>query len=233
MTYFGKMLDSAGEVGYISNLPARDLLEGGAGSQPLSVDDLMRYCNNKSRFGVDTLENVYRPNIGNSDVFHTVNENLFTIGTGVTPTDVSVTAATRDPRCFGFVWRNTEPNAGIVFDFTKSIEWRPTPSSGLTQVPVRSHHGDMSVHVNTIVDNLNSALQRSGSRSSSTSMWERVKGSFQSLPQTLLKSVFTGSSTGAAQRGLKNGLDWLMKEGMGMGLSAIARQPELFLPFIP
>jgi hypothetical protein len=183
MTYYGKMLDSAGEVGFISNLPVEELILGGSGAVPISVDDLLVFCNNKSRMGVDTLENVYRPNELSSNHFRTNSVSMLTMNP---PSDaiVSTEAQTLSPRCFGFVWRNVEPDAGLVFDFTKSIEWRAETSSGLTQTPIHTTSSSLVPMINASID--------AHERRTGVHIWERLKSSTASLRGEISKIAFTG-----------------------------------------
>lgn len=210
MTYFGKLQDSAGEVGFISNLPVGEVLTGGIQGQPASVDDLMAFVTNKHRLGVDTLENVYRPNELSSQHFRSKDDTLLNVPLqGQGPTTVSQSTETLSPRLFGFVWRNVEPNAGLVFDFTKCIEWRAVPSSGLTQTPIHSIGPSLVPHIAAVVDHHN--------RRTGKNLWERIKTGIGSAMSEISKIAFGGTSGGF----LRKGLDWLVKEGMGAGLRSL------------
>ena len=216
MTYYGKMLDAAGEVGYISNLPVNELLSGGAGGIPISVDDLLVYCNNKQRMGVDTLEAVYRPNELSSNHFRTNEQRLLGMDTP-NPTIIPPEAATLSPRCFGFVWRNVEPDAGLVFDFTKSIEWRAEAGSGLSQTPIHTTGSSLVPSVNAIVD--------SHERRVGKSLWERLKASTSTLRSEISKIALTGTGS----KLLKDGAQYLASAGMRMGLKNMMAEAPLML----
>ena len=204
MTYYGKMLDSAGEVGFISNLPVEELIHGGANNLPFSVDDLLIYCNNKSRLGIDTLENVYRPNELSSNHFRTNDESLLDFDVP-NPAVVSPESKTLSPRCFGFVWRNVEPDAGLVFDFTKSIEWRAETSSGLTQTPIHTSSRSLVPVVNATIDRHE---HRTGKN-----LWERVKGATTSLRSEISKIALTGTGKLLNLAG-QSVASWGLRQGM-------------------
>jgi hypothetical protein len=219
MTYYGAMYDSAGEVGFISNLPVADLLYGAKGRNPLSVDNLMIYCNNKERLGVDTLENVYRLNELSSNHYRGQDDSLLTIGqvgAAGSVTTVSETADALSPRVFGFVWRNTLPDAGLVFDFTKSIEWRAEASSGLTQVPIHTTGRSLVPDINASID---AHERRHGGR-----MWERVKQGVRSVRSEISKIAFTGVGNL-----IREGTSYLTKAGFGQGMNFLAGAAPLML----
>lgn len=207
MTYYGKMQDSSGEVGYISNLPVEALLGGTTGVCP-SVNDLMAFANNKQRLGTDTLENVYRCNPESSGHFRSATDILMDVGgQTLVPTVMNQSAATMTTRCFGFVWRNVQGNAGITFDLTKNVEWRAAPESGLTQTVIHTTGTSLVPHVNAAID--------TAERQVGTSLWERVKGAFSTVGASIAKIAHTGVSPV-----LKKGTDWLLKEGLAKGASA-------------
>jgi hypothetical protein len=156
MTYFGKMLEAAGEIGYISNLPIEDLIAGGDTGGvpgPVTVDELFQYTTQKQRLGTDTLETVYQLNPSTSHLFRNQTDSVLqtTSATDATSIESSTVSAT-PPRLFGFVWRHTQPGAGITVDLTKSIEWRPEVSSGLPQVPLETYGPSMVPTVNRVID---------------------------------------------------------------------------------
>lgn len=210
MTYYGKLQDSAGEVGFISNLPVSEIMEGGTGGIPASVNNLMAYCANKHRLGIDTLENVYRPNELSSNHFRTNVDTLLDVADQTAgPSVVSQSATTLSPRVFGFVWRNVEPSAGLTFDFVKSIEWRAVASSGLTQTPIQTTGASLVPHVNAAIDR---HTKRDGH-----SLWERIKGGMSTATSEISKIAFSGSSNGL----MAKALEWLGKEGMRIGLQSL------------
>jgi hypothetical protein len=218
MTYFGKMQDASGEVGYISNLPVGELLNGGTESKPVSVNDLMAYATVKHRLGTDTLEAVYRLNELSSNHFRTETEYLIAIGrNGATPSRIPNSTATLSPRVFGFVWRNTQPDAGLVFDITKSIEWRAETSSGLSQTPVQTGGPSLVPYINRSIDEHKA---RTGH-----SVWERVKSTGQSVASKLSQIAFTG----VGQKVLQQGERFLVKQGAGMLAGLMEASPLLLM----
>lgn len=180
MTYYGKMLDSAGEVAVISNLPFSELIGGGPGGEPLSVNELLVYSTSKHRLGVETREAIFRPSEDISTTFRGEDDPLtvtpYPTGVGHESTE----ANTVDPVVFGFVWRNTEAGAGISFDFTKSIEWRPDATSGLTQVPVQ-HIGPS--HVTRVLKKLDSKHKRGHP------VWDRIVGGFNQVANLGMRAL--------------------------------------------
>jgi hypothetical protein len=218
MTYFGKMQDASGEVGYISNLPVNELLNGGAQSGPVSVNDLMAYANVKHRLGTDTLEAVYRLNELSSNHFRTEGEYLIAVGrNGASASKVPNATSTLSPRVFGFVWRNTQPDAGLVFDITKSIEWRAETSSGLTQTPVQTGGPSLVPYINRSVDEHKA---RTG-----VSIWERVRSFGQSMESKLSQIAFTG----VGQKVLQQGERFLLRQGAGFLQNAMQAAPLLLM----
>lgn len=141
MTYVGKMLDSAGEVAAISNLPMSELITGGPNGDPLTVNELMVYATTKQRLGVETREVKHKPSVTTGGIFRGEDDGMVQMDWPVTtPASLTSEAETTSPVVFGFVWRSVAPNSPITLDFTKSIEWRPDATSGLTQVPTK-HYG--------------------------------------------------------------------------------------------
>lgn len=225
MTYFGKMQDSSGEVGFVSNLPVQELLYGGKTNpatgnvpQPFSVDDLLRYVNVKQRLGVDTLENVYRLNELSSEHFRSEHQPLVDVGTiGVISSRVNVTAQTLTPRVFGFVWRNVQPGAGLTFDLTKSIEWRAEASSGIAQVPIRSSGPSMVPHINQAIDRHASL--------GGGSLWHRVASAGRTVASQISKIAFTG----VGQRIMNAGQNYLKQQGARLLTQVLEEAPLLLM----
>jgi hypothetical protein len=129
MQYIGSLRDSSGEVAFIHNIPAADLLTGGVGGSPLTVDDIFAYSTEKRRFGLETLENIFKPTDENSVHFRTQDDALYTNA----PTILSQNADNFSPTMIGFAWRGTNPEAPITFDYIKNVEWRAETSAGLGQ----------------------------------------------------------------------------------------------------
>jgi hypothetical protein len=191
-SYFGSMFTSSGEIGFIENLPASALLgpvdsaSATFTSNPSSVNQLMRYCNRKQRFGTDTFEMTYRLNELSSDHFRDDTDNLFQHDiAGVDATRLAPVADAVSPRVFGYVWRNTAPAAGLNFEFTKSVEWRPRSDAGLTQVTIKASGASKVPALNTLIDN-NSQL---------SSLRTRVVSSVGSVAGALAQASFTGASS--------------------------------------
>lgn len=209
LTYFGKMLDSSGEIGFISNLPADTLTKGGSDNSP-SVDELMQYVNHKQRFGTDTYENVYRPNELSSNHFRSTEEAMWQSrkSTDITgnffPTTVTRQAEALSPRVFGFVWRGIQADAPIVLDFTKSYEWRARPGSGLVQTPMLTEGPSLIPHINRVIDRHE---QRTGNL-----IWNRVKSTVESIGSKISQIALSGVSGGALGFGKK----LLMNHARGM-----------------
>jgi len=182
MTYYGRMDESAGEVGFISNLPIEELLDGGRGGDPLSVDELMNYTNKKMRLGVDTIESVYRLNDGSSEHFRAYEDSMYSIQPGATT--VVSNAKVLSPRVFGIVWRRTQPGAGLTFDLTKSIEWRAEASSGITQTPIHTYSRSKVPQVNAKLD----TIERRGHP-----IWDRVVTTGKSLVSQISQMALSGT----------------------------------------
>lgn len=217
MTYFGKMLDAAGEVAYIANLPFSELLTGGpvADGYPdgttLCVNDLMNYSTNKKRLGVDTREAVFKPDPIMSSTFRGANDVLLrsplVVGGDGGIAEITDEAKAVDPVVFGFAWRNFTPDSGVSFDFTKSIEWRPDATSGLTQVPVR-HMGPSKVP--SAVRNLDRQ------EAEGHPVWDRVQGGFKHLAQEGLRLL-----GGAAEPLLLKAGEGIMREVGALAKTAV------------
>jgi len=185
MTFLGKMIDSSGEVCFLQNVPISELLSGGTGSTPATIDQLFNYSASKQRFGVETLETVYRLNLNSSDKFR--DDTLFplVLAGGITVTDpVSETFA---PRVFGFAWRGTAPDAPISFDFIKNIEWRPEAISGFAQVPIVNSGRSFAGPALSFIDQMGPEA------------WSHVKGAAVRLGARMVRAAFTGNAANALE----------------------------------
>lgn len=214
LTFIGKMTDASGEVGFINNLPAQELLTGGPRvpgqldpdreGTPCTVDHLFTYCNMKRRLGVDTNETIYRLNELSSNHFQDENSRLMKLAPNGNDFSASIPAATAilSPRVFGFVWRNTIGDAGLVFDLTKSIEWRPETSSGLTQTPIRTGGPSLVPYINKVIDDSEEKTGRA--------VWNRVQSSVGSSVAKVAQAAFTG----VASKILDQGSKFLRNHGM-------------------
>jgi hypothetical protein len=134
MQFIGTLRDSSGEVAFIHNLPTQDLLTGGAGGTPLTVDDIFAYTTEKQRLGLEKLENVFKPTDENSVHFRDEDDKLYDVAPGVVTT-VSANSENFSSTLIGFAWRGAQPEAPLTFDFIKNVEWRAETSAGLGQNP--------------------------------------------------------------------------------------------------
>jgi len=133
LTYYGSMSSAAGEICYIENLPLNDLLNGGAGAVPLSVDGLFRSTTKHQRLTTDTHEVVYRPNGAHGDTFFNQTPAPITYYSGA-PTQTSDVATMHGMKVFGFAWRNAPSGISHTHTLTKVAEWRPETHSGLPRI---------------------------------------------------------------------------------------------------
>ena len=220
LTYTGAMVNSAGEIGYLQNFPAQQLLAGGGGSQVMSVDELFVYANVKKRIGVDTHELIYRLNDGSSDHFRSEDDLLVEVPGG-TPSTISDSAAALSPYCFGFVWRGSLTQFDATFDFVKAIEWRAEASSGLTQTPVRTHGPSQVGTVNRILDD---------HHAKHGNLWERTMSSAQNLMQAVapMTNRFGPAITSAAG----NAGRAIMNAGMSKATSYLTPAIEYAAPLM-
>lgn len=194
ITFLGKMIDSAGEVCFLSNLPITQLLEGGVGSTPVSIDELFNYSASKQRLGVETLEAVYRLNTGSSDKFRDESLRPFVIAGGIATVDPA--SESFAPRVFGFAWRGVNPDSPISFDFVKNIEWRPEAVSGFAQAPI----------VNAGPGLLDAALKHADRLArDNPQVWHHVKGAAIGAAARAARNVFGGG-------GVRQGMGRLGRE---------------------
>jgi len=212
LRYFGKMMDAAGEIGYISNLPVGELISGGVGNNSFSVDELMNYANNTRRFGTDTVECVYRLDATSSAVFRKESVNLVDIPPNAVavptgpPSEVSAASEAAGPRMFGFVWRNTLPNAGCTLSFTKSIEYRSEVNSGITQTKPRSYGANL-------VPAVNKTLDRS---EKSSPIFERTKSEAMGAASRISQAALSGVANYAIPKGVK-----ILEDALIGGMTAL------------
>jgi len=168
MTYTGTALKSSGQFARVQDLPLSAIFgQGTIGadegpSTGLTVNDLFRITTNTGRLGVETLENVSRPD-DSSHIFRGGEEGpLSVINDAVAFPDANASetkeAATLEPQWFGFCWRglDTSEVSPLVFELFKSIEWRPRPNSGFTLANKRSIHTESQIKkVTKILDEQN------------------------------------------------------------------------------
>jgi len=151
MTYTGAMVNSSGQVGYITDLDPKTLIGGGTASFTPSVSQMFNLCSKTERIGIRTHENRYSAGTDNDSVYHGIDNSCWEYvqdpglpGQDPLATRVGATASRFRYPAFGFAWRGldipTNGDASLSFELTKNIEWRPEPVSGLVQ-PNPTHHG--------------------------------------------------------------------------------------------
>jgi len=141
LTYTGTLLNSAGEIAVITNLPAQELLTGGAGSTPLTVDELFAYSPHKGRFTPETHEVKFKPRTSSSPIYRNEQQNMMQHNDGQV---TAIPFSTRGfaPQVLGFAWRGMTPGSSLTYDVLKNVEWRAEASAGIGQTPV--HHSGPS-----------------------------------------------------------------------------------------
>lgn len=155
LTYFGTMLDSSGQIGFLENVPDSLVLTGGANGDPASVDELFRYTSNTHRLGLDTFEVIARPSDG-TPRFRDIEESPYALGVqGGMPTTISTTGKTMPSTLCGLVWRSLDSKSRLVAEVTKNFEWRPAPLSGLVMVHPQTKGKEKITAVHTIADRFN------------------------------------------------------------------------------
>lgn len=151
LTYTGSALYAGGQWAKITSLPLTSVLNGvpTVGRTP-SVDDFFAQATDFGRLGLEPIDIVARPD-DSSNVFRSVDEGPMTLGDVSIPghevSTYTAEAETLVPQWFGIAWRGlpTDQASPMVFDLIKTIEWRPEPTSGFTQVPKRSIHDQSQV----------------------------------------------------------------------------------------
>jgi len=183
ITFLGKMIDSAGELCFLQNVPIAELI-GNADNACLSVSQLFNYAASKRRLGVETIESIYRLNLESSDKFRdsTLKPLIISPGGRTIQDDTSETFA---PRVFGYAWRGVAPDAIISFDFIKNIEWRPEAVSGFSQVPIVNMGPSLAAQVMAGADRL---------ARSNPEVWQHVKGAAAGLGARMVRAAFAGPS---------------------------------------
>lgn len=134
MQFIGALRDSSGEVAFIHNMPTQDLLTGGAGGSPITVDDIFAYTTEKQRLGLEKLENIFKPTDENSVHFRDELDILYSVAAGAVTT-VTPNSENFSSTLIGFAWRGAQAEAPLTFDFIKNVEWRAETSAGLGQNP--------------------------------------------------------------------------------------------------
>lgn len=138
MSYYGKMSDASGQVAFIHNIPARELI-GGNNGLPLTVDDLFRLSSTTQRLGVDTFEIAYRSHEPTAATFHDTGDACYAFPTANNaPTTQDISAEIAGPHVFGFAWRGLSAPSPLEFNLYKNLEWRPSGTSGFTAMIPRT-----------------------------------------------------------------------------------------------
>lgn len=155
LTYTGTLLNAAGEICFITNLPAASVLNGGTGNVPLNVNDLFAYAPHKERFSPETHEVKFRP--GDASKFYRNEEDaLFSFpvasGAATGPTAVTEVAEGFVPKVIGFAWRGLTPGSSLTYDVIKNIEWRAETGSGLGQMTEMHSGPSQAPVVNAYLD---------------------------------------------------------------------------------
>jgi hypothetical protein len=178
----------------VEALSLQSLLEDreqfGAAPASVSVDDLFRLSTRSGRLGTDTREAVSRPD-ESSHVFRDQTGSPIDVGdSGANKSDHTDLGKTQQPVFYGFAWRgipDTTPFP-MVFDLVKTIEWRPSPISGLTHAPPRTINDTTMIH--KAVKHLDRHVPG----------WsDRLAASAVGLASSLAQSAFTGVATKATQ----------------------------------
>lgn len=156
MAYFGAMFSSAGQVGFIQDIPLSVVMGNGDGDleskEPCaSVNDLFKLATRTQRLGTDTLEVVMRHSPG-SELFQSSEDPAITTNVEARHPDpqyLSDGLHGSQPRLgdnadnfaatvFGFVWKNVTAPAALSFELVKNVEWRPSLDSGFQAVKPES-----------------------------------------------------------------------------------------------
>jgi hypothetical protein len=154
MAYYGAMFTSAGQVGFVENVPL-SLLIGHPDQdglehkeQPASVNDLFKLAARTQRMGTSTLEVLMRHTPG-SELFQSSSDPaIFThvltdhpnpqfVGDFAEPSSAPRLGENADnfaATVFGFVWKNVTNPAALSFELVKNVEWRPSLDSGFQAV---------------------------------------------------------------------------------------------------
>jgi hypothetical protein len=135
--YYGRMDETAGEIGFVENMPAELLLGSGSGDN-LTVQELMQYCTKTQRVSLDGSEVTWRPRDG-CQYFRDQQEGPYVLGVPTsTYTAISERADLFGPRLCGFVLRDVGDISNFSFVFRQIIEWRPRAATGLLGVVPRT-----------------------------------------------------------------------------------------------
>jgi hypothetical protein len=222
------MLDASGQICTLTNIPLSAILSGGTGAGALSVDDCFRYSNNLTRFSVEGTEVLSRPT-QESHHFRDEEDSPIRVGTneegkGGEPPPPQATSSTTDigeaqqPTFIGFAWRGLDAAATnpLVFDFTKNIEWRASPVSGLTHQSPRVIHPQPIV--NTVLQHIDAAAPG----------WDARKvGQDAAYAVAASRPVTSGVNNRLNRRKLQKGFNMIAGN---QTINRIARDMSAYLP---
>ena len=133
--YTGPLQSTQGEIAYVENIPAEEVLEGTASGSSLTVENLFVRATKTINLAKDTYELVYRP-----DVAHPAQWVNWAAGGayagGTPPSSGSYVTSNQNairPRYFGFAFRGVTPAIieSFSLDFFKVVEWRPNSGTGI------------------------------------------------------------------------------------------------------
>lgn len=138
LTYTGSMSALKGRVGTIGGITRDQLL-----NERPSVNEMFQLCSDATRLSPDGVEFRARPG-PNSEVYRTAGnqsntvspfsrDNCFDLGYGSHVTKVNPTGA-RPGSGIAIIWTDCDVHQRMIIEFFKTIEWRPTVTSGIVQV---------------------------------------------------------------------------------------------------
>jgi hypothetical protein len=138
VTYTGTVLNNQGLLATIEGLPCDALLHGNSGS-PATIDNLLSYCNNSQRIGLQTHEIRHRPDAQLMEKFINDRDSVIQEGNGTTASIISNEGRRFEPTFYGFVWTGLAASQ-LKFEFVQNIEWRPDVNQGITlPTPIQLH----------------------------------------------------------------------------------------------
>jgi hypothetical protein len=153
LTYIGRIVNASGQIAWIDNYQTRDLLYNAP-----SVDDFFNRATKTARFGLDTYEQLFRPDESTgTDRFRGTGDPdpcLVPGAPGASLTTESDTVVNLAPRVFGFAWRGCDPGVidHMVIETVKVMEWRTESTSGLTSTVPRALHTPPTSKILAMVD---------------------------------------------------------------------------------
>jgi hypothetical protein len=158
LRYNGKMTDASGSVVVVEDFPAEMLIGGGAGGQPMSVDEIFQYAGAPRRLPVDGVEVKFRPGAQSqyfrtkeTEDFQDDRDKCIRSGNPTAAASIGVGATTTGAiRGILIAWRGCDGNstgADFSIDLYQAIEWRPKPVSGLILPPPNPSNGVNEVNL--------------------------------------------------------------------------------------